>query len=547
MITHRHLNALIELVRSRYPDWEDCQHPQFVADELDYKRATAVKAQTTLSQTELDRLIAAGEFDEFLARLERVAEDNNLLWRHIPAVGDTAVLQHPDLDKAAYCTQIRNLLYGDRPSAERLQSYSDTLAAQGLPNGWPLPTYLLFMLHPDTEMFVKPRMTQWFLRFVGETAVGATATVITPPTAALYRQIQTHAQALLAELASYGAEDMIDVQSVLWVAHREGRSRTGGLNAKGQVDLDIPPTEPLQMGESAMETAVLHETATAYEPDTNSPNHPLTLAELTVTTGWTETELARWVRAIQRKGQAVFYGPPGTGKTFIAQELARHLVGGSDGLLELVQFHPAYSYEDFMQGIRPVTTQRGLRYEMQNGRFLTFCHRAAQHTGPSVFIIDELNRANVASVFGELMYLLEYRDKAIPLAGGGQFRIPGNVRILATMNTADRSIALVDHALRRRFAFIHLTPNFDVLRHFHHQQATGFDPEPLIALLENLNAHIHDPHYFVGHSFFLSKSLAQDLPDIWRMEIEPYLEEYFYNQPDRVASYRWEHVQRHLA
>ena len=271
----------------------------------------------------------------------------------------------------------------------------------------------------------------------------------------------------------------------------------------------------------------------------------LTLAECAAATGFPEDELGRWVRAIERKRQAVLYGPPGTGKTFVAGHLARHLVGGGDGFIELVQFHPAYAYEDFMQGLRPTATaDGGLDYKLRPGRFLEFCTRAAGCEGTCVLIIDEINRANLARVFGELMYLLEYRDEAVPLAGGGQLRIPENVRLIGTMNTADRSIALVDHALRRRFAFIQLEPKYEVLERFHRKnrlKAGG-----LIQVLKELNRTIEDRHYWVGISFFLKEELAEHLEDIWRMEIEPYLEEFFFDQPSKVEEFRWDRVRERL-
>ncbi|MBE2197134.1 MAG: AAA family ATPase [Anaerolinea sp.] len=534
MLSAHILTDLLVLIRQRYPDWEDFAHPGFVAAEILYKQAAAAKAQEMLGKAELDRLLGAGEVDECLARLERAAHDNNLLWRRVPAAGDTAVLHHPNLDKATFCVQVRNLLYGDRSSAERLGSFSAYLAANDLPNGWPLPTYFLFLLHPDTDIFVKPRAAQWFLRYMGETAV----TITTPPTAALYQLVQQYAHSLREALTPFGARDMLDVQSFIWVCFRAGSAATGRLDSKAQVDLDVPRTEPAEPAAWA-ETAVIRERPTPYDAAT-APNPAITLPALAQETGYTTEALARWVQAIARKQQAVFYGPPGTGKTFIAQKMAAYLAGGGDGLVELVQFHPAYAYEDFMQGIRPAIEGGEVRYEMQNGRFLTFCQRAQSCQGPSVFIIDELNRANIATVFGELMYLLEYRDHAIPLAGGGRFAIPPNVRILATMNTADRSIALVDHALRRRFAFIHLAPNFDALRHYHRQ--TGFDSHGLITVLRDLNTQIGDPHYHIGHSFFMQANVAAQLADIWQMEIEPYLEEYFFNQPDRIAPWRWPQV-----
>jgi 5-methylcytosine-specific restriction protein B len=270
------------------------------------------------------------------------------------------------------------------------------------------------------------------------------------------------------------------------------------------------------------------------------PEYPL--PQLAADTGFEETDLARWVRAIERKGQAIFYGPPGTGKTFIAEKLAQHLVGGGDGFVELVQFHPAYAYEDFIQGIRPETGGGHLNYEMVPGRFREFCRRAEQRQGTCVLIIDEINRANLARVFGELMYLLEYRDREIPLAGGGALTIPANVRLIGAMNTADRSIALVDHALRRRFAFLALYPNYDLLRRYHRREHTDFPVEGLITVIQRLNRKIGDPHYQVGLTYFLRSDLAGQLEDIWRMEILPYLEEYFFDRPDQVEAFRWEKI-----
>ena len=241
----------------------------------------------------------------------------------------------------------------------------------------------------------------------------------------------------------------------------------------------------------------------------------------------------------------MFYGPPGTGKTFIAEHLARHLIGEGRGFYEVVQFHPSYAYEDFMQGIRPQTREDGaLEYRMEPGRFRDFCDRAERTPDRCVLIIDEINRANLSRVFGELMYLLEYRKRAVPLAGGGEFKIPRNVILIGTMNTADRSIALVDHALRRRFAFIPLQPDYDVLVRF--LESNDFTPAGLVGVLKEINAAIDDPNYSLGISFFMSEALESEVEDIWTMEIEPHLEEYFYGQSDKVDRFRWNKVQSRI-
>lgn len=276
------------------------------------------------------------------------------------------------------------------------------------------------------------------------------------------------------------------------------------------------------------------------------PQPRYTLSECAEETGIDESTLSRWLRAIERKKQAVFFGPPGTGKTFVAERLAKHIIGDTDGFAELVQFHPGYGYEDFIQGIRPKTTQNGaLSYEMKNGRLRDFCANAIDRSGTCVLIVDEINRANLSRVFGELMYLLEYRDKSIPLAGGEEFEIPKNVRILGTMNTADRSIALVDHALRRRFAFIALQPQFEILQR-KLADSPGVDANALIEMLKRVNEKINDPHYSIGISFFMREDLAHHLEDIWCMEIEPYLDEYFFDQRGTVDEFRWARIAERL-
>ena len=142
------------------------------------------------------------------------------------------------------------------------------------------------------------------------------------------------------------------------------------------------------------------------------------------------------------------------------------------------------------------------------------------------------------------MYLLEYRNQEIPLAGGNRFRIPENVRIIGTMNTADRSIAQIDHALRRRFAFIELRPNYDVLIQYHLN--TNFAVMDLINVLKQLNQAINDKNYEIGISFFLTPNLREDIEDIWKMEIEPYLEEYFFNNLEKVDEFRWDKIENQI-
>lgn len=274
------------------------------------------------------------------------------------------------------------------------------------------------------------------------------------------------------------------------------------------------------------------------------------LIECVEETGFTEPQLTQWINAINRKGQTIIQGPPGTGKTFIAERLAKHLIGGGDGFSDIIQFHPAYTYEDFIEGLRPITENGQLTYSIVSGRFLQFCEKAEECEDICVLIIDEINRANLSQVFGELMYLLDDRENTerfITLASGKSFRIPTNVRIIGTMNTADRSIALVDNALRRRFAFISISPNYELLQNYHNREETDFPIDKLIDILKEVNQAINNKHYELGISFFLTKTLAEDIQDIWQMEIEPYLEEYFFDNQTKMDKFLWDKIKDKLS
>ncbi len=250
------------------------------------------------------------------------------------------------------------------------------------------------------------------------------------------------------------------------------------------------------------------------------------------------------------KKQLILYGPPGTGKTYVAQELGKWLTGLAEPpaeRLEMVQFHPAYSYEDFIEGIRPESrrTDDGrfiVDYPPRAGVFRRFCRIAqANPDQPHVFIIDEINRGNIPRIFGELMLLLEYRERDVPLPYSGErFRIPPNVYLIGTMNTADRSIALVDFALRRRFHFVHFRADPDLLQRWLAQHSV---PVPyLAALYRRLSQEaIEDPDYAVGVSYFINPDLTEaKLARIWRYSILPYLIEYHVEQRAKVKNWEWD-------
>ncbi len=236
------------------------------------------------------------------------------------------------------------------------------------------------------------------------------------------------------------------------------------------------------------------------------------------------------------KKQVIFQGPPGTGKTYVAQALAKHLAG-SKGRVTLVQFHPSYAYEDFVRGFRPKVSEDGQAgFELKDGPLLQAAERAKKDSDERHFlIIDEINRGNLAKVFGELYFLLEYRDEEITLqyqrdADEGKFSLPSNLYIIGTMNTADRSIALVDLALRRRFYFVEFHPDEEpvggVLRRW--LEANDMTEVMWVAdVVERANERLKDDrHAAIGPSYFMKDGLDDAMIErIWKHSVLPYIEE----------------------
>lgn len=270
------------------------------------------------------------------------------------------------------------------------------------------------------------------------------------------------------------------------------------------------------------------------------PDHPI--SKIHERTGRDPALLTRWVAAIERKGQAVLVGPPGAGKSFLAHQLARHVVGGGDGFVQRLALHPGTTYEDFVQGYRPVLRKDGTtHWPLCRGRFYLFVEKALQRRGPCVLILEEMQRADVGTLLGELVHLLEARDEPMPLAAGEMpFVLPSNVRILGTMSASDPRKGAADHVLRRRFAYLRVAPDPETLRRFHAR--TGFPVEGLIQVIARADALIRDPDRALGVSYFLREDLAETIEDVWRFEVEPMLESILADRPADAARLRWDSV-----
>lgn len=243
---------------------------------------------------------------------------------------------------------------------------------------------------------------------------------------------------------------------------------------------------------------------------------------------------------LDRKRQVILYGPPGTGKTYWAKRAAKGLADS----YKIVSFHPSYGYEDFIEGYRPEVQNGKLKYILKDGIFKEFCSDAELDAGRKYcLIIDEINRGDVTRIFGELITLLEIdkrNNKYVYLPFSGEkFSVPDNIYLIATMNTADRSISLLDTALRRRFGFIEMMPDYSVLKG---SRVGGIQLE---TLLGKLNSRIceHLPNdgrnYQIGHSFFLDDTGepirdTKVLESIFTYDIIPTIKEYTYGDPQTL-------------
>jgi MoxR-like ATPase len=240
---------------------------------------------------------------------------------------------------------------------------------------------------------------------------------------------------------------------------------------------------------------------------------------------------------LEDKKQVIFQGPPGTGKTYVARVLAQTLAE-SDERVTLVQLHPSYAYEDFVQGFRPTLNAGQTGFERVNGPLVLAAERARKEPNAKHFlVIDEINRGNVAKVFGELYFLLEYRNENVRLQYHGEedepFSLPGNLYIIGTMNTADRSIALVDLALRRRFYFVDFHPDKEPIKGLLLRWLSDNVPEMdwVADVVDRANQKLRDRHAAIGPSYFMKSHLDDDaVESIWQHSILPYVEERLFGE-----------------
>ncbi|MCY3913241.1 MAG: AAA family ATPase [Chloroflexi bacterium] len=342
--------------------------------------------------------------------------------------------------------------------------------------------------------------------------------------AAVYRHALDFFDMFIREASQRGLDlrDRLDAQSALWAVATSGWFK------------EVLPEEE-------------HEAFLSYREGGTGPKPPpaRTLQGIADKLRWHVSHLEEISKLLDDKRQVVFYGPPGTGKTYVAQELAE-CFAGEHGSVDLVQFHPSYAYEDFIEGFRPALVDDQPGFELKDGPLKRIADRARiEPNTKHVLVIDEINRGNLAKVFGELYFLLEYRDREISLQYADQpFTLPQNLWIIATMNTADRSIALVDAALRRRFFFVPFFPDEPPVEGLLRRWLLEKKPTMLWVadVVDAANKILDDLEMrdmAIGPSYFMNDKLDEEWAErIWRHSILPYVEEQLFGQTERIGEFK---------
>lgn len=493
--------------------------PQFDEWERDYK----LRLAESLSGARDALLAGSGHWRELLERALR-QKDNNLV-NFRPLGRFLEWLETGEADGA-----MRSLWDSDRDVAQRFEQFDAVVPWEVIQGGGTranVASVLHLALGAQEYPPYKAEALRMAYRMTGFEH---------PPQETPAAELYTHALGFFERIREEGqrtgleVRDLLDAQALMWAVTSWGEHE-----------------EPLQQLSAKDRKALLAFRGNEPPPPSPTPvDDPWdVLAEVT----YNDRALLDEIRELlEERGQVIFQGPPGTGKTFVAMQLAE-VFTGDEANVRLVQFHPSYSYEDFVEGLKPRLENGNLQYAIEHGLLREFADLARSRPDERfVLIVDEINRANLPKVFGELFFLLEYRDSAALLAYSREaFMLPKNLYLIGTMNTADRSIALVDFALRRRFGFVPFFPSADhaQLRAYLARNAPGMSY--LADMLCAVNREIGDAQrdFHLGHSYFMPRTpelLTEEYARrTWRHSIEPHLEELWYDRADGVIEkYRYD-------
>lgn len=410
---------------------------------------------------------------------------------------------------------LRMLWEGDEDDpGGRIDSFCELLPAEatsGTGSRATLASVLLMGL--DAERY-PPFRTTPFGKAYQETGYGG------PPRDATAAEVYDHALEFLDRFIEEASErglaitNRLEAQSLVWAIQDE---ETG------------PPVAPAEDGDTETDTAA-------------------SLEELADELMWEPGRLRMVIHGLEDKGQVIFQGPPGTGKTFVARRIAQwYKKQGGD--YRIVQFHPSYSYEDFVEGFRPVRFEdHQVGYDLVKGPLRLIAEEAeAKPEATFILVIDEINRGNVSNILGELYFLLEYREEGVDLQYSHEsFQLPENLWFIGTMNTTDRSIALVDAALRRRFYFFGLYPDEPPVQGLLRRwlRENNRDAVWVADLVDAANRKLNDRHLGIGPSHFMKKDTLDEarVRFIWEQAVIPYIEEQCFGDEGRLAEFAYDRL-----
>ena len=495
------------------------EHPDFDEEERDYKLEIADNLQVARSALEADS-------DDWVGTLRRAfGKPNNLTsWQ----VHDR-FLKWCDEHEAKARTALLELCGEETSIEEAIRGFLHRVPANvdSTPGARAnLAAFLAMAVDPNAYPPYRVTVLKSGYDLTGYSAPDKDA-----DEAAVYRHALDFLDIFIREASQRGLalRDRLDAQSALWAVATSGWYK------------EVLPEDEHEAFLS------YREGKNGVEPPPPPPRHPLeTLAEK-ILFDVDELRKIKTLLSLNDKRQVIFQGPPGTGKTYVARKLAECLAGSEDRV-RLVQFHPSYAYEDFVQGYRPVLGAEQLGFELRDGPLIEMAEAAEKAPDAKHFlVIDEINRGNLAKVFGELYFLLEYRDQKMRLQYSDQpFSLPTNLYIIGTMNTADRSIALVDLALRRRFHFVEFHPDKapvqGLLGRWLHKHAP--DMAWVEGVVDLANKRLADGHAAIGPSYFM-QSGQSGKPDLneekvrltWEHNVLPYIEERLFGEPQRLADF----------
>ncbi|BCR04291.1 hypothetical protein DESUT3_13600 [Desulfuromonas versatilis] len=529
------IEKLKAIFREQLPDFVDFQQPgkTYLDNEYSYKVALSTMAHEMLDEWVNGAVdgLSTESFRELLGRLLRGKLPGVDIIQNLAGWRDNATFFDEILSDEAQTRQfmvhlhslLRDAAAGSEVS-DSLGRMHDWLNARDCPPNLTkvFPSFFLFVWNPKEHFFIKPRVFDQFLRNIGEKPLGTGYRL----TSAEYQRVLQIMNRLRDQLTDWHPRDMIDIHSFFWVVQHwaDMKLKDEKVEAGPVEDAAIEVDQPTKMDRVSMQLNL------------------------------------------------ILYGPPGTGKTYELEKefFPKFFVEvSSQGVrrCEFVTFHQSYAYEEFVEGIKPVVDSQGeggLTYQVQDGIFKQMVAKAVSdpHHSYALFI-DEINRANISKVFGELITLLEsdkrmrWNEETQAWEGGIRIRlpythtqspgaplfgVPDNLHLVGTMNTADRSIALLDTALRRRFEFRELMPRPDLLSKQSVTAPGGSSSIDLDKLLEAMNDRIeflYDRDHQIGHAYFMGVENYQQLEQVFLNRIIPLLQEYFYND--------WEKVQMILA